>query len=94
MAKFSPQTLVNILQGETWPDLLTIARLEETLEAKLWENEHRKVPVWLPGGLYIPPGFDKPPAEELRDIQAADFTPVELQALGIARWGSEQDTSG
>ena len=94
-ARLSPQTLLNILQGETWPDLLTISRLEEALEAKLWGNEHRKGPVWLPGHLYIPPGFDEPPLEELLDIlKALNFTATQLQALGIAQWGSEQNTSG
>ena len=33
-ADLSPQTLVNILHGKTWPDLLTIARLENALEGK------------------------------------------------------------
>ena len=38
----SPQTLLNILNGTTWPDLRTIAKLEVALGAKLWGNEHRK----------------------------------------------------
>ena len=81
--RLSPQTLVNILHGETWPDLLTIARLEESLGAKLWGNEHRKGPVWLPGHLYIPRGFDEPPREELLDILEANFTPWEIQTFGL-----------
>ncbi|MDE0132304.1 MAG: helix-turn-helix transcriptional regulator [bacterium] len=69
-ANLSPQTLVNILRGETWPDLLTIARLEHALERKLWGNEHRKRPIWLYGDLYTPPGFDKPSMEELLEVLA------------------------
>ena len=84
MAGLSPQTLLNILHGETWPDLLTIARLEESLGAKLWGNEHRKGPVWLPGYLYIPRGFDEPPREELLDILEANFTPWQIQTFGLA----------
>ena len=94
MAGLSPQTLVNILHGETWPDLLTISRLEESLGAKLWGNEHRKGPVWIPGHLYIPRGFDEPSREELLDIFEANFTPWEIQALGLPRRGrDEQNTS-
>ena len=41
-AGLSPQTLINILTGTTWPDLRTIARLETALNTRLWGNEHRK----------------------------------------------------
>ena len=64
-ANLGPQTILNILNGKTWPDLLTIARLEHALEAKLWGNEHRKQPTWLPGNYYMPPGFKRPPLAEL-----------------------------
>ncbi|MDE2938892.1 MAG: hypothetical protein OXR67_08225 [Chloroflexota bacterium] len=62
-ARLSPQTIVNILNGNTWPDLLTIARLEYALETRLWGYEHRKNPIVLPGRVYIPAGFE-PPLEE------------------------------
>ena len=41
-ADLSPQTLLNILKGVSWPDLRTIARLENALDTKLWGNEHRR----------------------------------------------------
>ena len=41
-ADVSPQTILNVLNGTTWPDLRTIARLENALAAKLWGNGHRK----------------------------------------------------
>ena len=44
-AGLSPQTVHNILNGKTWPDIFTIARLETSLRAKLWGNEHRRVPA-------------------------------------------------
>ena len=40
-AGVSPQTILNILNGTTWPDLRTIARLEIAVDGKLWGNEHR-----------------------------------------------------
>ena len=36
-----PQTILNILNGKTWPDLRTIARLERSLRTRLWGTEHR-----------------------------------------------------
>ena len=69
-AQLSPQTLVNILHGNTWPDLLTIARLEEALGTRLWGSEHRKRPIWLPGDLYMPPGFQEPMEEFLEALDA------------------------
>ena len=36
-----PQTILNILNGKTWPDLRTIARLERVLKTRLWGTEHR-----------------------------------------------------
>ena len=41
-AGLSPQTVLNILNGKTWPDLRTIAKLEIALNTRLWGNEHRK----------------------------------------------------
>lgn len=41
-AQLSPQTIINILNGDTWPDLRTIAKLETFLNTQLWGNEHRK----------------------------------------------------
>jgi len=40
-AGLSPQTILNILNGTTWPDLRTIARLEIAVDGKLWGSEHR-----------------------------------------------------
>lgn len=31
-------TLANILAGRSWPDLLTLARLENGLDAELWRR--------------------------------------------------------
>ncbi|MCQ3805297.1 MAG: helix-turn-helix domain-containing protein [Acidimicrobiia bacterium] len=75
MAKLSPQTLVNILHGKSWPDLLTIARLEESLGRRLWGSEHRKRPEWLPGDLYIPPGLDKASRRKLMDLLEPHLAP-------------------
>lgn len=33
------QTVTNILNGDTWPNLTTIYRLEVALEHRLWHNE-------------------------------------------------------
>lgn len=38
----SHQTIRNIIQGRTWPDLSTIARLERYFNRKLWGNAHKK----------------------------------------------------
>ena len=45
-AKFNiaPQTLANILDGNTWPDLATIAKMERYLRRQLWGREHRDAP--------------------------------------------------
>ena len=45
-AKFniSPQTLSNLLNGDTWPDLPTIAKMERYLRRRLWGREHRDAP--------------------------------------------------
>ena len=40
------QTIRNILNGTTWPDLRTIARLEVALKTRLWGTEHRKRPSY------------------------------------------------
>ena len=93
-ADLSPQTLVNILHGKTWPDLLTIARLENALEAKIWGNEHRKRPNWLPGDMYTPMGFQPPPYEEIHSFLAAsDPRWAEALARRDAYLKSQQDTS-
>ncbi|MDE0132244.1 MAG: helix-turn-helix transcriptional regulator [bacterium] len=42
-AGLSPQTIINILNGTTWPDLRTIAKLENALNTRLWGYEHRKI---------------------------------------------------
>ena len=42
--EISPQTLSNLLNGNTWPDLSTIARLERYLRRRLWGREHRDTP--------------------------------------------------
>ena len=44
----NPQTIYNVLDGKTWPDLATIARLEVHFGVRLWGNEHRKKPQDLP----------------------------------------------
>ena len=41
-AGLSPQTILNIRNGKSWPDLRTIARLETALNTRLWGYEHRK----------------------------------------------------
>ena len=35
------QTLYNFLNGDTWPDIVTIARLEMLFDQRLFGNEHR-----------------------------------------------------
>ncbi len=42
IAGLSPQTILNIRNGKSWPDLRTIARLERALATRLWGIEHRK----------------------------------------------------
>ncbi len=39
-ANLSPQTIVNLLQGATWGDVVTVARLERVLGVHLWGDEH------------------------------------------------------
>ena len=41
-AGIAPATVTNILNGKSWCDIDTLARLERALGAKLWGNEHRK----------------------------------------------------
>ena len=36
----APQTLYNLLKGETWGDFATIARLEMHFKRRLWGSEH------------------------------------------------------
>lgn len=40
-AEVSPQAVLNLLNGTTWGDLPTIARIEAALDADLWGREHR-----------------------------------------------------
>ena len=41
------QTIYNVLDGNTWPDLVTIARLEVHFGVRLWGNQHRRKPQGL-----------------------------------------------
>ena len=45
-ADLSPQTILNILNGKSWPDLRTIAKLENALNSQLWGSEHRQFRSW------------------------------------------------
>ena len=45
-AGLSPQTILNILNGKTWPDLRTIAKLEQALGVRLWGQEHTRRPAF------------------------------------------------
>ena len=47
MADLSPQTILNILNGKSWPDLRTIARLEIVFDYRLWGYEHRRHPEYF-----------------------------------------------
>ena len=40
-AHLSPNTVANVLNGAVWPDIDTIARLEQVLRTDLWGHEHR-----------------------------------------------------
>ena len=53
------QTIRNILNGTTWPDLRTIARLEVALKTQLWGTEHRKRPSYYDS--FSPPMIGEPP---------------------------------
>lgn len=39
-AELSPQTVVNLLHGATWGDVVSVARLERALGVRLWGTEH------------------------------------------------------
>ena len=41
-AGVAPTTVTSILNGTSWCDIDTLARLEKALDKKLWGNEHRK----------------------------------------------------
>ena len=41
-AGLGPRTIINILNGTTWPDLRTIAKLEIALNGRLWETNTAK----------------------------------------------------
>lgn len=43
-ASLNPQTIHNLLNGESWPDLRTLARLEIVFNCLLWGYEHRRSP--------------------------------------------------
>ena len=81
-ADLSAQTLVNILHGKTWPDLLTISRLENALGGKLWGNEHRKRPAWTFGGYNTPPGFQVPSVKEIYEMLLVS-DPEEARELAL-----------
>ena len=87
-AELSPQTLINILNGKAWPDILTIARLEKTLGGRsLWGSEHRKTPNSTPGGYYTPPGFRIPSArEEYKMLLGTDPEAASKLAREYAYW--------
>jgi hypothetical protein len=40
-AELSPQTVANLVQGLSWGDMVTLARLEVVLGVQLWGREHR-----------------------------------------------------
>lgn len=40
--KMVRETIYNIRDGETWPDFITIARLEIYFKIRLWGNAHRE----------------------------------------------------
>ena len=42
LAKVHCQTVINVLEGRTWGDLVTISRLERGLKTELWGDEHRE----------------------------------------------------
>lgn len=48
------ETLYKLLRGETYPNLVTIARLEKHFNRRLWGNEH------LPRGINTPPDGCEP----------------------------------
>jgi len=54
-ADLSPQTILNILNGKTWPDLRTIARLENAVNGRLWGAEHRQHREDYRSGHTLPP---------------------------------------
>jgi hypothetical protein len=39
-ASISPQTVLNLLNGRSWGDVLTVARLERALNVTLWVSGH------------------------------------------------------
>ena len=39
-AGLSKTTVHNFLKGKTWPDMLTVDRLERVLEVRLWNRDH------------------------------------------------------
>ena len=47
LADLSPQTILNVLNGKSWPDLRTIARLETVFGFLLWGYEHRNPPQYF-----------------------------------------------
>ena len=47
LSDLSPQTILNIQNGTSWPDLRTIARLETVFDYRLWGYEHRNPPHYF-----------------------------------------------
>ena len=39
--KMSRNTLLNLIEGKTWPSAITIARLEICYGCKFWNNQHK-----------------------------------------------------
>ena len=37
----SRNTLLNLIEGKTWPSAITIARLEICYGCKFWNNQHK-----------------------------------------------------
>ena len=82
-AGLSPQTILNILNGATWPDLRTIARLEVLFDYRLWGYEHR-MPVedihfryhedgtfWILAGSYLAERDQQRQADETERSQSS-----------------------
>ena len=43
-AGIDPQTVINIIKGDTWCEVPTIFRLEKGLQVSLWPNTHITTP--------------------------------------------------
>ena len=45
-AGIDTQTVINILNGDTWCDVPTIYRLEKALQIHLWARRHVEFSIW------------------------------------------------